>query len=882
MRRNIKCLLLVLIICTLAFFGIQEIRAVNWGGNGNSSVENFDSCDTSDTRLNGCIGRFGFRFTVVKNVEQGELRISFEPEDTGKYTELNIDNIVKKDDDLENLEDVILNYVKSGYITTILKNANVSESEFFDESNRYSILVEPLYTIYYWNYKVWNEENPNDKNILKTTGISSELASTIKNLIESANMSYNIENSYNGWYSVIYMLLCDLYISGTKTNEYCVVKDSHWFDYYVDPNGRMELLNVILSDGSRNNLFGKMLISASDLPNPQGKLDVKKYDFSNPPKLITSSQTEFNIYNGNSCSGTVIKSIITNGGIASTPLAVGTYSINEKTAPENYEKSDNCRTFTISSSVTTTVNFFNDYTNGEDSCKAELEKIKSSSNYNNKKNGIYYDRMRSLILAYIKFANKGVQYKGLLNFDNPSCNTINSTTTTTSGCLSGSIEKNGFSKTNWSNFDTFGYYEKHSGVSYDYYYACSNNFKFTNYRGLSKSNTYLGDFKSGQMWLSAQGPWGKTIGTGELTYTCYGYADGTENRYFVDASNMLKNKLMTDNPSSNYYNYIRKNNAVQIVADKDDYDDGYLTPATSSVKTGSTFYELLNPELSNSNKKSEIYWFDAHLSLDYNLPEICAVKGTGAVKKNSVCNAPIPPMTMLGYGFTINFDANSRLYFPKFKVYNKAGDVIISSQCYFGVTNDITTPNGKELNIEFRSVEPNNAFPGQSGNSRSPGTNWSILSLDANKDGQINMNDWASVVRTSSNSTLDYNFILKYDFNKNGVVGDEDLTTLRNIISKYVSNGTDTYADTLLQNTPNSYGLIPSTGERKEAKYTIVLTPNDIKTIRNDNNHYQYGLNVSCNDDKCTSSFLTTLTNRNSDSGSKVLVIKNSLKRDNK
>ena len=204
MRRNIKCLLLVLIICTLAFFGIQEIRAVNWGGNGNSSVENFDSCDTSDTRLNGCIGRFGFRFTVVKNVEQGELSIS-KTEVEGK-TELNIDNIVKKDDDLENLEDVILNYVKSGYITTILKNANVSESEFFDESNQYSILVEPLYTIYYWDYKVWKEENPNDKNILKTTDISSELASKIKNLIENANMRYKIENSYNGWYSVINML----------------------------------------------------------------------------------------------------------------------------------------------------------------------------------------------------------------------------------------------------------------------------------------------------------------------------------------------------------------------------------------------------------------------------------------------------------------------------------------------------------------------------------------------------------------------------------------------------------------------------------------------------------------------------------------------------
>ena len=101
--------------------------------------------------------------------------------------------------------------------------------------------------------------------------------------------------------------------------------------------------------------------------------------------------------------------------------------------------------------------------------------------------------------------------------------------------------------------------------------------------------------------------------------------------------------------------------------------------------------------------------------------------------------------------------------------------------------------------LEFRIIDVNNPFPGKSDTTRSPKTNWNIGSTEI---------------------------------------------------------------DNILLKKANSYGIIPNSGVKTDAKYVIELTPNDIRDIRNynsSNDYDNYNFTCTAGGENCISDYLTSL-----------------------
>lgn len=392
--------------------------------------------------------------------------------------------------------------------------------------------------------------------------------------------------------------------------------------------------------------------------------------------------------------------------------------------------------------------------------------------------------------------------KGLLNFSNPSCNNnITPNYSEKYSCMYADININNFNENNLSGF------EDEITLNNNYTAFCAHTYNFSNVLNITSEYNF-GTFKSGQMFLNLNSP---KIGEGTIIRTCYVFGNS--------------NSFSNDKTYSSYIGSVSLNDKVLISE----------IPTETANKSTESGYAILT-------------WTYKTI---YNLSPVYSVNGSGKIVYSSC-----PNCKFLGYGFVSNLDIASGEKTVPFKITESNGNILVNdnSSCRYNIYNEILV--GGDLNIEFRSVDVDDPFPGKTGNNRNSGTNWSIVSLDTNGDGIIDNTDYNNLKNSISSLSS------KYDINKDGVIDDSDLS----IINTYIQFKEDLYATNIFQNTPNSYGIIPKTNERVEPKYVITLIPSTIQDIKSYNLNTTYDdYNLTCREDGgiCTSNYLTTLIEKN-------------------
>ena len=387
------------------------------------------------------------------------------------------------------------------------------------------------------------------------------------------------------------------------------------------------------------------------------------------------------------------------------------------------------------------------------------------------------------------------KYKDLLNFNNPSCTSnVSQNTKKSSGCMYGKATLDNFNENNLSGFE-----EEYIGSNYTAF--CGSSFEFTNVLGITSPYNF-GTHLSGRMYLNLSS--GK-IGEGTVTEKCYIY--GTSGSF--------------QRSSSNYKNYIG-----------DVYIDG--------VKLKETLSDIEDPKTTSSSGYSIRTW---EYKATYEINPVYAKNGSGQIEYNSCTNCKL-----IGYGFVSELYSGTGIKNKTipFNLYGKY-EITDNTSCTYGIKNEIVKGNG--LNVEFRSVQPDNPFPGQSGTMREAKRNWNIKSLDTNGDEKIDEKDYQAM----SKMVEEYNS--RYDINRDGKIDNTDLK----VMEEYIRTNKDTYGETLLKNSPNSYGIIPATQEKVSPKYVIILTPETIKKVRSYNStrgYDDYTLRCDSEGKNCKSTFL--------------------------
>ena len=150
-------------------------------------------------------------------------------------------------------------------------------------------------------------------------------------------------------------------------------------------------------------------------------------------------------------------------------------------------------------------------------------------------------------------------------------------------------------------------------------------------------------------------------------------------------------------------------------------------------------------------------------------------------------------------------------------------------------------PSNDPLNVEFRTVDVNDPFPGQEGSGRAVGFNW--IGYDFEKaSSSINNQEQSKSV---NDELYEKGFYTKFGyFDKSKDCGTLTiLTILTEAQCEFLKNNTIfdeyNYIDYYIKSSPNSYGRDWS-GNSVDPKYKIVLTPSDIKQIREYNDKTTY------------------------------------------
>lgn len=366
------------------------------------------------------------------------------------------------------------------------------------------------------------------------------------------------------------------------------------------------------------------------------------------------------------------------------------------------------------------------------------------------------------------------QRRNLLDFSldteeeaDEACRTFEHYPSPTSGCMSGRLETS-------FNSNMLSYYDEIIDINGQSAF-CGLTFNISNNIGTSSFPTT----KAGMLILN-RGENNKTVATGTITKTCYTLYNGNKNIFetnsYIDYISSEKLSLSTDNDSINQ---------IEIIHSEDVVSSG-----PSVLENGLNRYEIT-------------------YSANYNLKEWFAKLGSGEIMSSncSTCRT-------LGYGIYSklvnngtynNYEIltgsmtgnqlitlyNGNIYFS----YEYMGNPSDNGVCTYSLKNEIIT-NGNDLNLEFRTFQNNNAFPGKDGDGRIVGSNWCY--------------------------------------------GDN-------------CNSTNALIANVMNNRNDSYNKMKS-----EPLYRIVLTPSIIKSIReyNKTNPYDdYTLECDANN-KCKSKFL--------------------------
>ncbi len=512
-----------------------------------------------------------------------------------------------------------------------------------------------------------------------------------------------------------------------------------------------------------------------------------------------------------------------NGTCTISNIPKGTYTVTES-VPTGYDSSKvSCSGCQSVSGNTLKVSITGNKTievNNEKTCISEFEQYKN-------------DRLERINL-YKKYG-----FRGLLDFTNTTnaskaCSNVTCNYSNSGSCLSGSSGNVNFSANNLSCYN-----EEFDNNGKKVY--CLTTFNLTN-----KLNKSSFTSKSGQMFIKSSDLNSAVIANGTLSVRCY----STDSSF---------------SQTKDYKNYIDKiefNNLELLVL-----KNGALVKPSALEDTSFSLLYNNNTGL-----------FEGYKTIDYYSIPVWAKNGSGKISYSACSDCKF-----LGYGFISNLTTKNKTNIPfkiSFKSDNSAKLSISSytNSCVYTPTSELITDkdNKNNLNLEYRSVESNNPFPGKSGSTRQMGSNWRIQSLDTDGDGDLDINDYNYL--KDNVSTLNS----KYDINKDNVIDELDL----NIILEYTQTKKDLYASIVFDNTPNSFGYIKSntTNTKVEPKYVITLTPSDIKKIKSETVNYNYddyGLTCTNDGNTCISDYLTKLTTRNVTgyNDRKVLVINNSTKR---
>lgn len=814
--KKIKLYILLVFLAVISFFSCDKVLA-EFGSNLSSNGGSFLGCGEPDPNnknavYNGCIGIIGYTYTIIDG------RGAFSWNESKTYMNFSYSIVSGTQVYYENSQDSpssVNEDITSGgdFFKKVLRETGISETTFFNSN--YSILIEPKFQIVYdpyygsyqGDYKAWKGT---------FSGNASEVAGKIYT-INGGKPPGGAYKEYNGFWSVNKNIPCTAYIADSDD----------WHDSYCTNPPDSNYRGTYLQMAMNSNRYGKWVIYASDITRRTFSLTINKIDAS-----INSSQSgvKFTI----SGDGISDKEGTTdfNGTLPFDDLPNGTYTITEK-VPSGYASTEigceGCTTIS-GNQLTVTINGGNKtitVTNNK-TCQSEFDALSDKTNP----------------IERIKLYEK-YKYRNLLNFSNTTNPCSNTETdgdlckpSFSIGCLSAETRysiKN-FTSTNMSCYKetikvgnltgycgfTFNLNNNLSGV-----WAFTSNYKFE------------GNFKSGQMVLNRNFT-DRLIAIGELKKTCYVYG-----------SSIGEDVKSESNPNySDYIDFITFDNQKLINSQS---TEGWKKESNSNYATFTKIYEA-----------------------KYSLLPVYSANGGGKIQ-NKECDSD--NCKLLGYGFatklnTPTSDRTTGTQFVEFTLnitdYFKKNVSTIKNQrvCKYEVKNEILelpqSPNlTSDLNIEFRIIDTDNPFPGKSGQGRTPGSNWrlndNIEDFDFYKDGDITLKDVLYLEKTIGGAVSlpeTISNIEIYDINKNGKVDIKDALLIEEIIRSRLA-GFEDGSRAVMDLTNNSYNK-NGTGP----KYTITLTSDTIKEIRNYNRTNSYDdYNLTCDENgyNCESTFLKDL-----------------------
>ncbi len=407
----------------------------------------------------------------------------------------------------------------------------------------------------------------------------------------------------------------------------------------------------------------------------EGKLILNKVK-SDGSTLIIGKSATFNLYKNYDCSGDAAK-IITVGtsGTTSVSLAQGKYSIKEKTAPQGYNLSSECKNFDITNGNDKTVSYKNKPT-----CELAFNEL------SNKKNptariGLY----------------KTYKKRNLLNFTitdaATACNNNSNgyPPDTSRGCLSYSDIYTKFNYSNASYFTTSQSVD--GGMAY-----CIDNVNLTNiYAPPGVQKISFNTVKSGRMVINMNYN-NRTIATAKIDKICYVYGAG--------------------------YNQ-NTQNALKINGTQEDYLIEFNGVNLSRTSTTSNTYRVGKYEGTTYTE------YTSSIEYKYNLSPVYCKIGTGE-STNSTSGK------LIGYGVISKFsdDGIKNINFKLLK--GTSTKYESTNYCSYKAVPELIIPPGSpenpsdpgdpdtpwKLNLAFRQISKSNPFPGKDGTGRTVGKNW--------------------------------------------------------------------------------------------------------------------------------------------------------------
>lgn len=269
------------------------------------------------------------------------------------------------------------------------------------------------------------------------------------------------------------------------------------------------------------------------------------------------------------------------------------------------------------------------------------------------------------------------QFRNLLDFSYDTeaeaefaCTTFEHSLSPISGCISGSLNTN-------FNSNNLHYYDEIidlNGVPV----FCGYSFNINNNIGVSSFPTV----KSGMLILGRDEN-NKTIANGTITKTCYTLYDGDGTEFIINSySDYISDEKLT--LSFDGKNQIEKSDEI-------------------------------DPILKEHILESGLNKYVIEYKAQYNLKPQYAKLGSGEILNNNCSDC-----RFLGYGIYSKLVNNTSGTMNFSYTYN--GDQIQDGICTYNVENEVI--KNDKLNIEFRTFENNNAFPGKDGDGRIVGSNW--------------------------------------------------------------------------------------------------------------------------------------------------------------